>query len=491
MKSKIQYFDLAVCLLWILSAFCGRYYWNQFTTVYLGSIVLLRLAISFALERKEKKTWMPLLVFIGMWALLSYDFRIYNGIGEIGDYFFHVTRLEYNRYVDWCIAGSIWVWIVVMPIVYYLYLLFRKRLDNTGMTKKELFGSILWHDRRAQYFCAITAISFFSLCAGYSMDQRFCQSMCFVAPPLVYWMVCRYFKLKAEKVWLLLLGSVAFWYAQSLGGVFRVAALAISFTMMAYTCTYLYKSLKSHTVTIASILYLGILLPTFSIGYNQYTCLNYPRNGYYYLAPYNGILYINDTTNGDLLGLRDRYGLLVEPEYEHIRPGFVTQWGWTTSFLLQKDGFSQTYNVYDNEIIPSDIKPELQSRLCNILIGYFDEFDEGCADRGEILVTDLQEDKTIGHVRLAMHGLPIWQYECSNFLPEDSATVQVNEFLRTDSVDITEYENKNILCYAENIPNDSTAKYKVYVRLALDKIPVEREVKNIADKVRNLEWDKW
>ena len=469
MKSKLQYFDLEVCLLWMLSAFCGRY--SQRCTL----VPLSYYASLFLLERKEKKTWMSLLVFTSMWVLLSYDLRIYNGIGEIGDYFFHVTRLEYNRYVDWCIAGSIWVWIVVMPIAYYLYLLFRKRLDNTGMTKKELFGSILWHDRRAQYFCAITAISFFSLCAGYSMNQRFCQSMCFVAPPLVYWMVCRYFNLKAEKVWLLLLGSVVFWYAQSLGSVFRVAALTASFMMIAYTCTYLYKSLKSHMVTIASILYLGILLPTFSIGYNQYTCLNYPRSGYYYLAPYNGILYINDTTNGDLVGLRDRYGLLVEPEYEHIRPGYVTQWGWTTSFLLQKDGYSQTYHIYDNKILPSDIKPELQSRLCKIITGYFDGFDEGCADRGEILVTDLQKDKTIGHVRVSMHGLAIWQYENSNFLPEDTTTVQVNEFLRTDSVDITEYENKNILCYAENIPNDSTAKYKVYVRLALDKTPTEKE----------------
>ena len=484
MKSKLQYFDLAVCLLWMLSAFCGRY--SQRCTL----VPLSYYASLFLLERKEKKTWMSLLVFASMWVLLSYDLRIYNGIGEIGNYFFHVTRLEYNRYVDWCIAGCIWVWIVVMPIAYYLYLLFRKRLDNTGMTKKELFGSILWHDRRAQYFCAITAISFFSLCAGYSMNQRFCQSMCFIAPPLVYWMVCRYFNLKAEKVWLLLLGSVVFWYAQSLGGVFRVAALTASFMMIAYTCTYLYKSLKSHTVTIASILYLGVLLPTFSIGYNQYTCLNYPRSGYYYLAPYNGILYINDTTNGDLVGLRDRYGLLVEPEYEYIRPGFVTQWGWTTSFLLQKDGYSQTYHIYDNKILPSDIKPELQSRLCKIITGYFDGFDEGCADRGEILVTDLQKDKTIGHVRVSMHGLAIWQYENSNFLPEDTTTVQVNEFLRTDSVDITEYENKNILCYAENIPNDSTAKYKVYVRLALDKTPTEKELKGIVNKVRNMNWEK-
>ena len=88
--------------------------WTILTTVYIGAIVLLRLAISFALERKEKKTWMSLLVFASMWVLLSYDLRIYNGIGEIGNYFFHVTRLEYNRYVDWCIAGCIWVWIVCL-----------------------------------------------------------------------------------------------------------------------------------------------------------------------------------------------------------------------------------------------------------------------------------------------------------------------------------------------------------------------------------------
>lgn len=103
----------------------------------------------------------------------------------------------------------------------------------------------------------------------------------------------------------------------------------------------------------------------------------------------------------------------------------------------------------------------------------------------------MQTDKTIGHVKLAMHGLAIWQFENSNFLPEDTTTVQVNEFLRTDSVDITEYENKNILCYAENIPNDSTAKYKVYVRLALDKTPTEKELKGIVNKVRNMNWEKW
>ena len=55
MRSKLHYFDLAICLIWILSAFCGRYYWNQTTTVFLGMVVLLRISLSFTLMREEKK----------------------------------------------------------------------------------------------------------------------------------------------------------------------------------------------------------------------------------------------------------------------------------------------------------------------------------------------------------------------------------------------------------------------------------------------------
>lgn len=491
MRSKLHYFDLAICLIWILSAFCGRYYWNQTTTVFLGMVVLLRISLSFTLMREEKKAWMPLVVFAGMWGLLSHDFRIYNGIGEIGNHFFNVTGLEYNRYVDWCIAGSVWVWIVVMPFVYYAYQLIRKKLKDTGMTKKELFGSILWHDRQAQYYCGITAITFFSLCAGYSMNQRFCQAMCFVAPSLIYWMICRYLHIKAERLWLLAIGSIVFWYGQSLGGIFRVSALAVSFVLIAYTCCQFYKNTKSHTLTLASILYLGILLPTFCIGYNQYTCLNYPRSGFYYLAPYNGILYINDTTNGQLVGLRDRYGLLVKPEYESIRPGYMTYWGWTTSFLLQKDGYSKTYNIYDNVIEPSDINPELQSNLCDIISNYFDESKDEYSNKGEIIVTEVASGKTIGHVRVSMHGNPMWTYENANFLPEDTAEVVVNQFLRTDSVFVNDHEQKNILCYAENIPNDSIAKYKVYVRLSMDKKPKGEDLKSIVKQVKDKYNDKW
>lgn len=362
MKSKLQLLDLAICMLWILLTYYGHYYWNQITTIFLGFSIILRLAISFSLKRNEKKTWMPLLAYTASLAFIAFNIDRYKAVGEMGEYFFHVTGLEYNSYVDWIISVSIWMWIFVMPFLYYFYLLILHRLVDTRMTKEELFGSVLWNDRRAKYFCATAMLTFLSLNAGVGMHQRFCQTMCFIAPPLAYWLICRYIKVKAEDVWLVLLGAMEFWLAQGAGGILRVAVLVLSFGSIAYAVTYLYRKTRLHLLTAFAIIFIGVIQPSFSIGYNQYACINYPRKSFYYLAPYNGILYIKNTTNGEFVGLRDRYGLLVEPKYDNIRPGYITKWGWTNTFLLQKEGHTKIYDVNNNKILTSDIKPELQSR---------------------------------------------------------------------------------------------------------------------------------
>lgn len=112
-------------------------------------------------------------------------------------------------------------------------------------------------------------------------------------------------------------------------------------------------------------------------------------------------------------------------------------------------------------------------------------------DKGEISVTDIASNKTIGHVIISMSGNPIKIYNRQDYLPQDSATIRVNEFARNDSVKLNRYTTKNILRYTENIPNDSIAKYQVYVRLFLDRQPDEEEMKEIANCVSNLDNKKW
>lgn len=480
MKSKLLYLDLAICLLWVLNAFCGRLYWNQYTTVVVGIVMILRFSVSFCLYRREKKTWIPLLIFEAAWALLCAS-HIYNGVGEIGDYFFHATRLEYNRYVDILISGSIWLWIAVMPIIYFLVLFFRHKLEDTGMKKAELCGSILWKERIARYFCTFSMLSFLSISAGYCMQARICEVMCFIASPIAFWLLCRFLSVKPERMWSVVLGAMCFWYAQSLGGVYRVAVLVVSFALIAYACTYLYKSTKSHSLTIISMLVFGVILPTFSIGYNQYICINYPRQGFYYLAPYNGILYINDTTNGELVGLRDRYGLLVNPEYESIRPGSPTVWGWNVNnYELIKDGYSQIYNVWKNEIMPSDNDPELQKDLCKIADDYYHSYDPDYFDRSEIIVEDMADNKVVGKITTRQGYIVCHGY----VLPEDTAKVSSGQFVSTDSIELPGNHFVNTLKYAENYPNDSIPRYRISVRLASKGQLDESDIQSIVEDVK-------
>lgn len=480
MKKMLFWLDLSFCSVWILNILCGHNYWNQANMVFIALIVLVRLTISFALARNEKKTWIPLLFNAALWGFYT-TMNCFNGIGGAGEYFFHITGLEYNWFIEHCITGGLWMWIIVLPTIYYTVQFFRHKLVDTSVSKKELCGAILWKDRQARFYCAMMAISFFSFLAGTYMEQRLCQAMCFVSPALLYWVVCRYYKEDADKLWLIIVGSICFWYAQICGGVFRVLILAVSFALIAYTCSLLYTKTKQHLLTFCAIMYIGVILPSFSIGYNQYACINYPRRGYYHLAPYSGIIYISDDFNGTHMGLRDRYGLLVKPEYESIRPG-KSRWGMPSTYYLEKDGYEVLYNINDNVIYPSDNNPELQKELCGIINTHFENRDTEYQDRGEIIITDLRDNKVVGKVRRNRYS--DFVSDDRQFLPDDTAEIKCGQFLRTDSVNIIGNQYVNMLSYAENIPNDSVSYYRISIRLAYYKTPEESEIHSLIDEIK-------
>lgn len=479
MKKKLFWLDLSLCSVWILNILCGHNYWNQVNTIFVLLIVLTRLTISFALERNEKKTWIPLIFSAALWGFHT-SLNCFNGIGGAGKYLFYVTGLEYNWFVEHCITGSFWLWIIVLPTVYYLVQLFRHKLVDTDITMKELCGAILWRNRKARFYCAMMFVTFLAFLAGMYVEQRFCQAMCFVSPALFYWIICRYYKEDSDKLTLIIVGSICFWFAQIFCGIFRVMILAASLVLIAYTCSLLYKKTRQHLLAICAILYIGVLLPSFSIGYNQYACINYPRRGYHHLAPYSGIIYISESFNGTHVGLRDRYGLLVKPEFESIRPG-KSKWGRPSSYYLKKDGYELLYNIYDNIIYPSDNDPELQKELCKIIKAHFENRNTEYYDRGEIIITDLRDGKVIGQVRKSRY-----EFVCDGqFLPDDTAKVEIGQFLRNDYVSLFGGRYLNTLSYSENLPNDSIPTYLVSVRLAYsDESPKESEIHSLIEEIR-------
>ncbi len=66
---------------------------------------------------------------------------------------------------------------------------------------------------------------------------------------------------------------------------------------------------------------------------------------------------------GTYYGLRDRYGLLVEPVYDKIAMASPTLNGRFIEYGLQKNGYTRVYSILTNEIYPSSINDELQRNI--------------------------------------------------------------------------------------------------------------------------------
>ena len=484
MKSKLLFFDLAICSVWMLSMFGGRGSWTSPIFLFIILEVLYRLVISFSLAHKEKRSWLPLLIFVPL-IVMSLYVGVYDGVSVFVYRIFDLTKLEYSIAVKYAIGGFLMLWLFVLPYIYYLYLLFRKQLVRTDLTRKELVGGILWHGRLERTCSAILMVMLVAFLTGLSMDARLCQTMCLTAVPLTYWLLCHLSHVKAEKVWVLVVGMAFFWYAQIVAGVWRVSMLLVSFGLVIYVGTRLYHNTKNYLLVNTVVLYLGILLPSFSIGYNQYTCINYARSGFYYLSPFQGILFVTDSAR-ELYGLRNRYGLLVEPEYEQIREGDGRPYEWTYICVLQKDGYNRYYDVWNNQFVQeSDIRPDLQHEVRAILENHFKLKGSEYGDKGQITVTELSDGKTIADVRISMYGNPIVDYNAESFIAADSITVASGEFFRNDSLKVHD-DTKHSLSYAQHIPDGSTPRYRIYVRLATDSIPANSTVAELAGEVAAL-----
>ena len=484
MKSKLLFFDLAICSVWMLSMFGGRGSWAYPTFLFVILEVLYRLVISFSLAHKEKRSWQPLLIFVPL-IVMSVYIGVYNGVGDIICRVSELTGLEYNVALKYALGGFLMLWLFVVPYIWYAVLLFKKKLVRTDLTWKELLGGILWHGRLERTCSAILLLMLVAFLTGLAMNARLCQILCMSAAPLTYWLLCHYHKVNAEKVWVLVVSMTIFWYAQIVAGVWRVSMLLVSFGLVIYVGTRLYRNTKDNLLVNAMVLYLGILLPSFSIGYNQYACINYARSGFYYMEPFRGIIYLTDSTR-ELYGLRDRYGLLVEPVYERIRESDRFPNGCPYIYELQKDGYCRYYEVVNNAFTHEpDIRPDLQHEVREILEKHFEWNGSEYDDMGQITVTELLDGKTVADVRISMYGNPFINYNAERFIPDDSVMVASGEFFRNDSVKVY-YGTKYSLSYALNIPDSTMARYRIYVRLATDSIPADSTLIELAEKVATL-----
>ena len=481
MRKKLLGIDLAICSLWTIAALGSSMAWVDTPATWIVMLLIMsRLLLSFTLYHREKKSWIPGLLFMGFTAFavsVGLDIKL----SELASKVFPLLSLDFNRwwYVGLTWAVATWLWIV--PLVVFFVNIFRKGCLTDTLTWKDAFGKLLWTNKTARTFCSLQLIAIGTLYTGLTMSGRLCLFACVVAPTLSFHLLKRYYGLKKGKVWVLVISMLIFFFAQTHAGLLRMSMLSISFCMVAYVCSSFYQKEKKLLLSVMSAIYVGILLPSLAIGNNQYTCFNVGRTGYYSLDTYPGIFSIEDKKTGKI-GLRSRYGLLVKPEYESVV--YHTPRHWFGKLELRKNGYYTLYDICNNEYRKDNhISHQLQDSICHIVEGHLSEYDYKPDERMEVRLIEASNCQVRTHIKALKNGSVIYDYDDKEpFIPTDSVST-TQETIVCDSLVRLEWCQLKSLSYAHSATTKDSAVYNIQVTLARENMPKPKEAEMLVQKI--------
>lgn len=495
MRQKVFWFDLCVCSLWVLAVVADRI-WRAFPAhflVFTLITVMMRIILSFALYRREKRSWLPLIFFMVLFALLAVGGPVMSSVDKLTTLLFAVLCIN-NDHLTHNITKCVWlVWLFLGPFVVYIVEVCKKALIATNWTWKDGLGAILWKDQKARTYCQLMLIAIGALYVGLAMDMRMCRFGCLVLSPLSYCLLARSMNAVkcpsegSQEVWklgLMVIGMAIFFYAQHYAGIWRVWMLVTSILLVAYVCWQTFGRQRLVGRGILVTLYLGIILPTVTLGYNQYTCLEYSRWGYSTLQPLRGAFYIEDSKTGRI-GLRDRYELLVKPVYKGIEPKLNSQKRGV--YELRNNGYYTLYNVYRNKMMMSNVSdPNLQDSICQLLDKYFDDHDYGYRDRLEVrVIRKYNTEVLLAHVKMTRNrNNSYYDYSDHPYISEDTVTLRSGEFA-TDSIERFG-DTYHVLRYSHDVKQDNAVLYRINVKIAKRSVPKHEELDELAKEIETL-----
>lgn len=467
--------------MWTIAALGSRIAWVDTPVTWIVMLLIMsRLLLSFTLYHREKKPWIPGLLFMGLTAFaISTELDI--KLSELASKVFPLLNLDFNRwwYVGLTLAVATWLWIV--PLVVFLVNIFCKGSLTDTLTWKDALGKLLWTDKTARTYCSLLLITIGTLYAGLTMNARLCLFASVVAPTMSFHLLKRYYGLEKGKMWVLVISMLIFFFAQPHAGLLRMSMLGISFSMVAYVCSSFYQKEKKLLLSVISAIYVGILLPSLAIGNNQYTCFNVGRTGYYSLDIYPGIFSIEDKKTGKI-GLRSRYALLVKPEYESIV--YHTPRHWFGKLELRKNGYYTLYDICNNEYRKDNhISHQLQDSLCQIVEEHLSEYDYKYDERLEVRLIEAKNSQVRTHIKALKNGSVIYNYDDKGaFIPTDSVSYTPGTIV-CDSLVRLEWCMLKSLSYTHNATTNDSAVYNIHVTLARENMPKPKEAEMLVQKI--------
>ena len=425
-KNRLQQylsgFDLVAISAWALFTL-----WHlKFASFLMPVMILLRLAISFALSHRQKNTAWLIAVFTVLFFLLlglqptNPNETLLRPLSKMYDCLVnlfqgHSTMLEgafhyWGNHGDnvpfpgngWIVWTLLWLsWIVLEPIVVYIVLLIQKSLVCAKWPWKKVFLSILClvafllfligykylnPDREldtsylwwlfflllpfvlrirkknipmdVSRFGMVTAVFGIALSAGFVMNSVFSLVAIFASTTLFYYFVgIRWSKpYQSNKstlclVYPIVISGLLFWTAQYTVRGFCVLLLSASVACVGYVAIIHYRRTHSAAASVLVFLVCSFVLPSISIGYNQYNGIETKRRvncrTYYYSS--RGLLYV---LKDGAMGIRDRFGLVIPCEYERV----ISMGNKLKPFVKFQDGLA--WGIYDLERQEIVVQPE-------------------------------------------------------------------------------------------------------------------------------------
>ena len=87
MRQKFFWLDLGICSLWMLITLANCSWCSLSTHLLMVVMVVMRIILSFSLYHREKRSWLPLVVFSALFALLSDEGLVMRTTGIFADLF--------------------------------------------------------------------------------------------------------------------------------------------------------------------------------------------------------------------------------------------------------------------------------------------------------------------------------------------------------------------------------------------------------------------
>ena len=286
-------------------------------------ILLLRANASVMLYRHERKSVWPVLLFALIFIVYGIPhFR--EAVGAMVEIGINIIASEeqLQLYYDnnWLTKNQenlmklfIYGWLFLFPIVSMTLQAVRKKYSQNLATWPDAFGTYLFKDPAGRKYLPIAALITVAALMGISMTQPWLSIT--VLPTLAYYYINKNMHRKPHiaEYAALIIAMELLYYSQYTVNEKKVALMIGSTLIVGILSLRSWAASRKKIWALAMFLTCGFIVPLLTLGYNYYTGINTIRGAKYYDKYVNtGILFISD---GNKYGLRDRYRILIQPQY--------------------------------------------------------------------------------------------------------------------------------------------------------------------------------